>query len=85
VTNDSDLDFAVKHARTKVPVGVINPRGNYTAGRLRGEPTEGVGGHWWYRLTGDDFLAHQLPERVANYTRPPEWRIPSGRHPDPVC
>jgi len=73
VTNDSDLEFAIMHARTKVPVGVINPRGNHTAGKLRGEPNEGVGRHWWHRITADELLAHPLPDSVGKYRRPADW------------
>ena len=73
VTNDSDLAFAIKHARAKVPVGVINPRGNHTAGKLRGESNEGAGRHWWHRLTADELLAHPLPDTVGKYQRPTEW------------
>ena len=35
VSNDSDLKFPVRYARTRVPVGVINPSDDYTAGELR--------------------------------------------------
>ncbi len=51
VTNDSDLAFPLAHARTLVPVGTVNPTPGFTAGKLRGEPAEGAGGHWWCRLT----------------------------------
>lgn len=73
VTNDSDLEFAIKHARTRVPVGVVNPRGNHTAGKLRGSSEEGVGRHWWHRITAEELLAHPLPETVGKYQRPAEW------------
>lgn len=74
ITNDSDLELAVRHARERVPVGLINPRGNATAGKLRGHPSDGVGGHWWYRLTAQDLLESPLPETVAGVNRPGEWR-----------
>ena len=73
VTNDSDLAFPITSARSMCPVGVVNPRGNHTAGALRGDSLDGVGGHWWYRLTASDFLDHPLPDVVGSYTRPAEW------------
>ncbi len=65
--------FAVAHVRRKVPVGVINPRGNHTAGSLRGAHDEGAGRHWWHRLTAAELLAHPLPEHVGNHRRPEKW------------
>jgi hypothetical protein len=73
VSNDSDLKFPVRYARTRVPVGVINPSDNYTAGALRGKPDDGVGGHWWGTLTTDQFRSAQLPERVGTLSRPVGW------------
>jgi hypothetical protein len=73
ISNDSDLKFPIRYARTKVPVGVINPTDSYTAGALRGKPDEGVGRHWWRTLTADDFRASQLPDPVAALTRPEGW------------
>jgi hypothetical protein len=72
VSNDSDLKFPVRYARTRVPVGVINPSDNYTAGALRGKH-DGVGNHWWRTLTADDFRAAQLPDPVAGLSRPVGW------------
>jgi hypothetical protein len=73
VSNDSDLKFPIRYARTRVPVGVINPSDNYTAGALRGKPDDGVGGHWWGTLTADHFRSAQLPERVGALSRPVGW------------
>jgi uncharacterized LabA/DUF88 family protein len=73
VSNDSDLKFPIRYARTRVPVGLINPSDNPTAGALRGKPDEGVGDHWWRTLTADDFRAAQLPDPVQRLTRPPGW------------
>lgn len=38
VSNDSDFELPLSTVRQFIPVGVVNPRGNYTAGRLRGSP-----------------------------------------------
>lgn len=73
VSNDSDLKFPVTFARDRVPVGHVNPHGGRFAGDLAGHATDGVGQHWWRKLGVDDYVAHQLPERVAGYTRPPRW------------
>lgn len=73
ISNDSDLAFPLARARELVPVGVVNPSPNPTAGALRGHPGDGVGGHWWYRLTAGDLTAAQLPAQVATLTRPHGW------------
>lgn len=73
VSNDSDLKFPIRYARTRVPIGVINPSDNYTAGALRGKPDEGVGNHWWRTLTADDFRSAQLPDPVGSLSRPDGW------------
>ena len=74
VSNDADLSFPIKFARTRIPVGVINPWGTQTVGDLKGNVTDGVGSQWWYRLTADDLLAHQLPETIGHLYRPTAWR-----------
>jgi hypothetical protein len=56
-----------------VPVGLINPSDNPTAGALRGNPDDGVGDHWWRTLAADDFRSAQLPDPVDLLTRPPGW------------
>jgi hypothetical protein len=73
ISNDSDLEFAVSYARTSVPVGLINPSSNYLAGALRGQPTDGVGNHWWQRLAAGDVRACQLPDSVNGLARPADW------------
>jgi hypothetical protein len=73
ISNDSDLAFPLARARELVPVAVINPSPNPTAGALRGRPGDGVGGHWWYRLTSGDLTAAQLPAQIATLTRPKGW------------
>ena len=73
ISNDGDLRLPVQHARTRVPTGTVNPRGGFTARVLRGEPDEGVGGHWWYRLTAENFFDYQLPEVVGDTRKPADW------------
>lgn len=73
ISNDSDLRLPVTASRERVPTGVVNPSPAATAGDLRGERTDGVGGHWWYRLMRADFTSSQLPEEVGSIQRPQEW------------
>jgi hypothetical protein len=73
VSNDGDLQFPIRYARTRVPVGLINPTDGHTAGVLRGAPSDGVGGHWWQKLTAEDFREAQLPDPVQGLTRPAGW------------
>jgi hypothetical protein len=73
ISNDSDLAFPVARARELVPVGVVNPSPSPTAGALRGRPNDGVGRHWWYKLTVGDLIAAQLPVQVAALTKPTGW------------
>jgi uncharacterized LabA/DUF88 family protein len=73
VSNDSDLRLPVSQARERVPVGIINPRGGQTAGDLRGQPDDGVGGHWWRRLRSADFVTHQLANPAGGYVKPTGW------------
>jgi hypothetical protein len=73
ISNDSDLRFPVQYARTRIPVGLINPSRNYLAGALRGAATFGVGRHWWQQLQEPDLLNCQLPAQVGQYARPAGW------------
>lgn len=74
VSNDSDLALPVKFARSRVPVGTINPTPGYCAGKLEGSPISGVGGHWWYQLDPNDLLTHQLPTRIGpRIAKPSPW------------
>lgn len=41
ISNDSDLEFPVKQARLRVPVGTVNPTKGFPAGRLNGPPATG--------------------------------------------
>ena len=73
VSNDSDLALPIRIAREHVPVGVLNPGTNPTAGALKGKPTDGVGRHWWRRLVASDLLECQLPDRVGDIMKPSNW------------
>ena len=72
ISNDSDLAMPISAARTRVPVGLINPTPGYLAGKLSGTPSEGVGNHWWYQLTHSDLTSCQLPDPVAGKVRKPQ-------------
>ncbi|MGA4670959.1 hypothetical protein ACPCG0_14360 [Propionibacteriaceae bacterium Y1923] len=73
VSNDSDLAFPIREVRQHVPLGLINPRDSYTAGDLTGSKTDGVGGHWWWKLTKTSYLSNQLPDPAGKYTKPEDW------------
>jgi uncharacterized LabA/DUF88 family protein len=73
ISNDSDLKLPLVEARKRVPVATVNPSSGFLAGDLRGHATDGVGGHWWGRLTAADFRAYQLRDPVGPYKRPRGW------------
>lgn len=73
VSNDSDLELPLRCARERVPVGLINPSANQLAGKLRGKASDGVGGHWWEKLTADAYMAHQFPDLVGKLLKPYGW------------
>jgi hypothetical protein len=73
ISNDSDLRFPIEYARSRVPVGTVNPSYKQLAGGLRGKPDEGVGGHWWRRIRADELKASQLPNPAGAFTRPEGW------------
>lgn len=73
ISNDSDLGLPVKVARQHVPVGVVNPGIRYMAGALRGNPGDGVGGHFWGQLRRNDYLQSQLPDQVGHLHKPASW------------
>ncbi|HEV2087579.1 MAG TPA: hypothetical protein VGR21_04635, partial [Cryptosporangiaceae bacterium] len=73
VSNDTDLRFPVQFARSRVPVGLVNPRGGLFGRDLAGGKSDGVGNHWWRKLTAEDYLNHQLPDRVHGSKKPSEW------------
>lgn len=73
ISNDSDLRLPVQEARSRVPVGTVNPSPGNLAGALRGRPDEGVGRHWWRRLTLADIRDHQLPNPCGDFRKPDPW------------
>lgn len=73
VSNDSDLKLPIQQARARVPVGTVNPSGGHVAGDLRGQPTDGVGNHWWRTLGAADFTRHQMAPSVGRVTKPAPW------------
>lgn len=73
ISNDSDLATPVRRARQIVPVGLLNPGSRALAGDLAGSPEDGVGGHWWARLSQQDYSRAQLPDQVASFVRPAGW------------
>lgn len=73
VSNDSDLALPIRKARERVPVGLINPQSGQTAGALRGNKKDGVGQHWWWKISEETYRACQLPNPVAGQTRPVGW------------
>jgi uncharacterized LabA/DUF88 family protein len=73
ISNDSDLALPLRIAREHVPVGLLNPSRNHLAGALAGDASDGVGGHWWARISKHDLTASQLPNPVAGVSKPSGW------------
>ena len=73
VSNDSDLALPVGQTRLRLPLGTVHPGTNYLAGALSGDPSDGVGRHWWRQLARQDFEAHQLPDPAGKYRKPQGW------------
>jgi hypothetical protein len=73
ISNDSDLSLPLKQARTRVPVGVINPHDGNTAGALRPGGVPGASEHWTRKLRASDVYSHQLPDPAGPYAKPPAW------------
>jgi len=73
ISNDSDLKVPVAEARKRIPVGIVNPGRGYTAGLLCHDPAECVPDQWERQLTFADLTAHQLPDPVGAYSKPPGW------------
>lgn len=59
--------------RDRVPIGTINPSIHPTAGKLKGNPTDGVGDHWWLRLKDTAYKGSQLPDPIGKLSRPAGW------------
>ena len=73
ISNDSDLKLPIREARKRVPVGTLNPGSGQTAGDLRGQPTDGVGDHWWAPIRQHQYLSNQLPDPVNGLSKPNGW------------
>jgi uncharacterized LabA/DUF88 family protein len=73
ISNDSDLELPLRHAREKVPLGLVNPGIKPLAGKLKADAASGVGGHWWEKLSAGMYLAHQLPDPVGRLAKPRAW------------
>lgn len=73
ISNDSDLRLPIQEARTRIPVGTVNPSRAHLAGDLRGRPDDGVGAHWWVQLKAGDFRRNQLPNPCGGQTKPSPW------------
>ena len=73
VSNDSDLSLPVKEARDRIPVATINPGRNHLAAALSGNPSDGVGLHWWKQLNSTLYRTHQLPDPAGAFHRPAGW------------
>jgi hypothetical protein len=74
ISNDGDLRFPLELARQHIPVGLVNPSRRPTSEMLRGESTEGVGRHWWLKLSHDHYRAHQFSsETIAGNVKPTGW------------
>jgi len=72
VSNDSDLEFPVRQARLRVPVGTVNPTKGFPAGRLNGAPGDGVGSHWWHQLRPSELQNAQLPAIIDRRLHKPQ-------------
>ena len=73
VSNDSDLEFAVKMARTKIPVGVVNPTKARLVGKLAARSDFGAGKHFSKQLTSAHFTQNQLPDPAGSFRKPVDW------------
>jgi hypothetical protein len=73
ISNDSDLEFAVKHARSKIPVGFINPTANRLVGKLAIARDFGAGGQFSMQFTAMHFRSNQLPDPVGTLRKPVGW------------
>ena len=73
ISNDSDLAFAVRHSRNRIPVGIINPTKSQLVGALKVDRDFGAGNHFSMQLGKDHFYKHQLPDSVGTFRKPQGW------------
>ncbi|MFT3798062.1 hypothetical protein [Microbacterium sp.] len=73
LSNDGDLRLPLQIARGHVPVGLVNPTQRPLSQMLKGQPGDGVGGHWWLRLQPDDYFAHQFSDPLGGFDKPAGW------------
>lgn len=73
VVSKRQRPLPIRAARDRVPVGLVNPRGGYFAGDLTGRKTDGVGNHWWRRLSEGLYRQYQLPDPAGHFAKPVGW------------
>ncbi len=73
VSNDGDLRLPIEFARSRIPVGLVNPNNKDTSFYLRGDASDGAGRHWWRRLDPKMLQSHQMPTKVAAILKPADW------------
>jgi hypothetical protein len=73
ISNDSDLEFPIRFCRDRIPIGLVNPTIGHRAGKLGGVPDDGVGRHWWHRISEGELRACQLPSVIGRVRRPAGW------------
>ncbi|WP_084361532.1 NYN domain-containing protein [Herbiconiux solani] len=73
ISNDGDLRYPIEIARGKVMVGLVNPSSRPTAEALKARSSSGRRGHWWRRLSPEDFRTHQLPDVHNDHKKPVDW------------
>lgn len=73
ISNDGDLRHPLNYARSRIPVGLVNPSRRPTSGMLKAKMGDGVGNHWWQRLDHSHFRNHQLPAGVQGIQKPSGW------------
>lgn len=54
-------------------LGFLIARDTMHQNMLNGDGSDGVGSHWWYRLTDADIRGAQLPGQIEHIRRPPHW------------
>lgn len=84
VSSDSGAEIPVQIARDLVRVGLINATTGYPAGALNGSPSTGLGGHWGYQLSPEDFRSAQMPPlrpRLVESARAVRTMIPASKDP----